>query len=201
MNYVLLLGAGFSRNWGGWLATEAFEYLLGCPEASAETKMLLWDHPRRGGFESALAGLQGEHFRQGRTEPEPRLANMLSAILKMFEDMNLAFDRVDFEFHNYVPNQVGTFLARFDAIFSLNQDLLIERHYSRDSVGRWNGWEMPGMRRSAHPRSDLSSTMLGKWETKESAFHVSANIQPFFKLHGSTNWTDASAGGIMVLAH
>jgi len=31
-NYLLLLGAGFSRNWGGWLASEAFEYLLGSPE-------------------------------------------------------------------------------------------------------------------------------------------------------------------------
>ena len=32
MPCVLLTGAGFSRNWGGWLAIEAFEYLLGCPE-------------------------------------------------------------------------------------------------------------------------------------------------------------------------
>jgi hypothetical protein len=30
-NY-LLTGAGFSRNWDGWLADEAFEYLLGCSE-------------------------------------------------------------------------------------------------------------------------------------------------------------------------
>jgi len=201
MNYVLLLGAGFSRNWGGWLATEAFEYLLGCPEASAENKQLLWDHRRKGGFQSALAELQGEHFRQGRSEPEPRLTNLLSAILKMFEDMNLAYEEhVDFEFHNHVANQVRPFLARFDAIFSLNQDLLVERHYSRDGAGRWNGWEMPGMRRSAPPpRSDLASTMLGEWKTEEGAFHVSAHFQPFFKLHGSTNWTDENAGGIMVL--
>jgi hypothetical protein len=32
MPYYLLTGAGFSRNWGGWLANEAFEYLLGAPE-------------------------------------------------------------------------------------------------------------------------------------------------------------------------
>src|ERR1700730_9485937 len=29
MSLILLTGAGFSRNWGGWLATEAFEYLIG----------------------------------------------------------------------------------------------------------------------------------------------------------------------------
>ena len=28
MPNLLLIGAGFSRNWGGWLATEAFEHLL-----------------------------------------------------------------------------------------------------------------------------------------------------------------------------
>jgi hypothetical protein len=28
MQHILLTGAGFSRNWGGWLADEAFEYLL-----------------------------------------------------------------------------------------------------------------------------------------------------------------------------
>jgi hypothetical protein len=36
----------FSRNWGGWLADEAFEYLLGCKEIaqSAYLKSLLWKH-------------------------------------------------------------------------------------------------------------------------------------------------------------
>ncbi len=44
MSRYLLLGAGFSRNWGGWLAAEAFEYLLGCPEVTRnpELQALLW---------------------------------------------------------------------------------------------------------------------------------------------------------------
>lgn len=29
MTNILFTDAGFSRNWGGWLADEAFEYLLG----------------------------------------------------------------------------------------------------------------------------------------------------------------------------
>lgn len=32
MQTLLLLGAGFSRNWGGSVASEVFEYLLGTPE-------------------------------------------------------------------------------------------------------------------------------------------------------------------------
>ena len=31
-NYLLLTGAGFSRNWNGCTANEVFEYFLGCKE-------------------------------------------------------------------------------------------------------------------------------------------------------------------------
>jgi hypothetical protein len=41
MGQILLLGAGFSRNWGGWLASEAFEYLLGCPQVDEDIRSLL----------------------------------------------------------------------------------------------------------------------------------------------------------------
>jgi hypothetical protein len=52
MTFIILTGAGFSRNWGGWLASEAFEYLLGCPELSADLRDLLWkSRTGGGGFE------------------------------------------------------------------------------------------------------------------------------------------------------
>ena len=56
MAHYLLTGAGFSYNWGGWLASEAFEYLLGAPEIDAELRALLWKNKEAGGgFEDALA--------------------------------------------------------------------------------------------------------------------------------------------------
>lgn len=42
MNFLLLLGAGFSRNWGGWLADEAFEYLIGHNEIKNNKKLILY---------------------------------------------------------------------------------------------------------------------------------------------------------------
>ncbi len=39
-SFILLLGAGFSRNWGGWPASEAFEYLLGCPQVDEDIRNL-----------------------------------------------------------------------------------------------------------------------------------------------------------------
>jgi len=47
MTFILLTGAGFSRNWGGWLADEAFEYLIGCPEIDVHLRHLLWQSKRK----------------------------------------------------------------------------------------------------------------------------------------------------------
>ena len=38
--------------------------------------------------------------------------------------------------------------AELDAIFTLNQDLLLDRHYLNDNINRqqsqkWNGWQIP----------------------------------------------------------
>jgi len=43
--------------------------------------------------------------------------------------MDKAFDRITFEFQNEVQYMVRSFLIQFDAIFTLNQDLLMERFY------------------------------------------------------------------------
>lgn len=39
MSHLVLLGVGFSRNRRGWVASEAFEYLLGCPEIIADSQL------------------------------------------------------------------------------------------------------------------------------------------------------------------
>ena len=88
MRHILLLGAGFSRNWGGWLASEAFEYLLGCPQVDDSLRTLLLEHKDKG-FEAALETLQGQSA--GRTDS--RLVNLEAALRDIFEVMNRAFSR------------------------------------------------------------------------------------------------------------
>jgi hypothetical protein len=41
MSLILLTGAGFSRNWGGWLAAEVFEYLIGQDDLHPRTRDIL----------------------------------------------------------------------------------------------------------------------------------------------------------------
>ena len=57
MRHILLLGAGFSRNWGGLLANEVFDYLIGQQNVAQDgyLRSLLWNHRTTGGFENALA--------------------------------------------------------------------------------------------------------------------------------------------------
>ena len=90
-----LTGAGFSRNWGGWLADEAFEYLLGCQQVDDDIRALLWNHKGLGGFEAALSHLQSELDRQRDSASERRLAKLERAISEMFADMNRAFSAIE----------------------------------------------------------------------------------------------------------
>jgi len=55
MIFILLAGAGFSRNWGVWLANETFEYFLGCKKLDVNLRHILWNSKITiGGFEDAL---------------------------------------------------------------------------------------------------------------------------------------------------
>src|SRR5712691_8503456 len=133
MPHILLLGAGFSRNWGGWLADEAFEYLLGHPRIDDGIRTVLWRFKDKGGFEAALEDQRTQavrFFSAAVVDPAQRLED---AIRGMFDDMNKAFLAINFEFQNSIEYLVRTFLFRFDAIFTLNQDVLMEQHYLTSS--------------------------------------------------------------------
>jgi hypothetical protein len=201
MNYVLLLGAGFSRNWGGWLANETFEYLLGCPQIDTGIRQLLWKHRRSGGFEVALADLQEEYFRRKDAISEQNLRKLQDPIAAMFADMDKGFTKIKFEFDNDVQFSIRSFLFQFDAIFSLNQDLLMERHYvpDRGPSGRWSGVDIPGMQPVSKVEGYPVKISTGKWTPKPSPAMLQGNLQPLIKLHGSSNWSDESGQPILVM--
>ena len=63
MNHVLLIGAGFSYNWGGFLAREFRGRLLG-PLPEEDLNKLLRDTPN---FEDALSRVQAD-YKQNNSE-------------------------------------------------------------------------------------------------------------------------------------
>ncbi len=209
MPHYLLVGAGFSRNWGGWLADEVFEYLLGSPEVAADPDLRgrLWRAHGAGGFEAALADLQAGYATDRRAFEGPLLA-LQAAVAGMFGAMNESFMAMnDWQFgQRSRERQIGTFLPRFDAIFSLNQDLLLEHHYANDNVAlnsrnQWIGPDLPGMRRL--PPADpmyAQSWARSTWIPTEGAvFTAAARCQPIYKLHGSSNWLREDGSRVMII--
>jgi len=55
------------------------------------------------------------------------LRGLQAALAGMFNQMDQAISATTFETNNDLRYSVTTFLIRFDAIFTLNQDLLLER--------------------------------------------------------------------------
>lgn len=208
MRHALLIGAGFSRNWNGWLATEVMEHLLGSPEVRGDDflRRLLMAHESSGGFEGAVEEIQS----LARREPASHsghLAALQGAVGRMFDDMNAGyFARAGFEFQNHEP-QVCTFLSRFDAIFTLNQDVLLEHFYvdqfnvALSRGRRWDGAQIPGMRRTrpAEPIHDASWARSTWVPLPDGEYRIEERCQPLIKIHGSSNWRDVAGGPLMVI--
>lgn len=204
MSHILLLGAGFSRNWGGLLANEVFEHLICQEEVAADEYLrnLLWSHRTTGGFENALAEVQAA-FRTDPGKYAPSFHHLQAAVSTVFNQMNQGFfDATEFEFQQNIDRMLRTFLVRFDAIFTLNQDVLLEHHYFRHielaTPRRWNGPQLPGLRRIPSIEVTIDSSW-GKdtWVPNES-FEIEKGLQPCFKLHGSSNWKDSEGGSLLV---
>lgn len=156
---ILLLGAGFSRNWGGLLATEVLGELLGGVQGRPALHRMLVE---RRSFEEVLGRVQTA-ARQGGAEANADLAAIETAVGAVFERMNRHFadlpDLDVFSRPNLAERSVHAFLARFDAIFTLNQDSLLECHYRPQLRlnNRWNGWYQPGI---GIPRDGVKSLRL-----------------------------------------
>lgn len=152
-------------------------------------------------FEDALARIQEDYLHSRTAETERRLLVLQEAISDMFSRMNDHFQSQVFEFSNDVARSVKKFLVRFDAIFTLNQDLLLETHYRpEDAVlwhqTRWGGTEMPGLR--PLPLIDPFDRTSAKWRP-EQPFQSNPNMQPYYKLHGSTGWETMDGHPLLVI--
>ena len=91
MPFYLLSGAGFSRNWGGILAPEMFNQLIGSSLVDEELRRMLW---RDRSFEDVLAALQ----LATDDESKRRYKLLVSEIVGIFNGMSQSFQRREFEF-------------------------------------------------------------------------------------------------------
>jgi SIR2-like domain len=200
MNNLLLLGAGFSRNWNGRLASEVRSDLQTRLQGDAYVSRLLQRHD----FETVLAMVQAEFVQKQNAEGEARLRATQTAINDVFSRMNLAFQRrMTMEFGNDAAFRIQPYLARFDAIFSINQDMLLELHYHRNDPSvwdgtMWNGYVILGMTERAQSSPYPYDVLQSKWNPTGD-FQLVVGQQPFIKLHGSSNWETGQGEPMLVM--
>ena len=182
MPHYLLTGAGFTRNWGGPLSSEVGGSLLGDLQNYPELTTILRKQP----FENAFQG-----FVSGNKRTAAQQA-FQDAVVNLFNRLNNALLVTTFEFR--YPPVVGTrvvdFLAKFDALFTLNQDLLIEEHYIQKfgaKQGKWSGVVIPGMHAVSHDHrtsapsikcGSLRATSLGLTRCNRTSSFMARPIGP-----------------------
>jgi hypothetical protein len=207
MSHYLLTGAGFTHNWGGWLADEAFEYLLGCSEITPHIRNLLWKNKvAHTGFEGALQELRDEYIRSNQELNAGRQLNTLDRLLLgMFNSMDRGYGDFEPGMHERMgpqPTNIRDFLCRFDAIFTLNQDTLLEQKYHpsdflEGSQGKWNGSRSPGLQEEHINGTRYAAP--GVFRPLDPPFTIPDRIQPYFKLHGSSNWRAFNGFSILIM--
>jgi hypothetical protein len=196
---IALLGAGFTRNWGGLLAAEVVGELSGRIHDDPE----LLHRLKTSAFEQVLSELR-QDASLGPSQ-QRRFERLQTAVLDTFDDMNEALavcgglgDR---------PGDgslwISTFLARFDAIFTLNQDLFLEMHYWAGSTlkqfSRWKAMSYPGI---ALPNGWYKLSLDDRRRTvlpESGSMARDPEHQPFYKLHGSTNWQSTDGQPLVVI--
>jgi SIR2-like domain len=202
MTRILLTAAGFSKNWGGLVASEFFSRLI-AEQLDKDTRALLFKHRSSGGFETVMSILQGAHNTSPTKDTEERLNNFTGAVLGIFNGMNNVMLREQFEFDNDVAYSVRAFLERFDAIFTLNQDALLEALYIPSIVaGRWGGVELPGTKAFGPPPHVYGAIQdrISPRTSDMPNYRINPRLQPYFKLHGSANWRiDSQSGPLLIL--
>lgn len=200
---ILLLGAGFTKNWGGLLAKDFVGQLCGRlidrPQLNEKLRV-------DNNFERVL----GECRSVAKREPDnvnatEDVARLEAAILAVFRDINLVLADRGTNLTQDGRWSTRRFLSRFEAIFSLNQDLFFELHYDHmnlESDGRWSGGGVfPGVILThdwTNPRFKKDRVEM-TLRVKDEPERPARGNQPVYKLHGSVNWRTADQRQVLVV--
>jgi hypothetical protein len=193
---TILTGAGWTRNWGGQLASEVWQSLMSHPAVQARTPLrhLLLDELS---FEVALGRLGDTQFDEADRTAFER------ALLGVFVKMDAEIARPDhylsiniykvqemlFQFCKRRRDQVDT-----GYFFTLNQDLWPERYLYDNHTAGAVAPALPGLQGRPNQRTFTSD--LGPYSSEfemEPIQNASSPLQlrrayNVIKLHGSFNW-------------
>jgi hypothetical protein len=192
MARILLTGAGFSYNWGSWLASELEGDILTRLAGHPPIRKLVQSSSS---YEEALGKARSPGFSGVALSPG-QVKTLEGAIKDSFWAMNMALGQRDsMEYDS--ERSIQQFLGKFDAIFTLNQDLLLEFHYRPDRFpdARWEGTYYPGLDPQVLSTLDAGEVIHVQRRVRLHQ-QPEPNRQPILKLHGSVEWQDVEWGSV-----
>ena len=202
---VLLTGAGFTKDFGGFLAEEMWSFIFNSPSLDSFPRVK--DLLRRDfSYESVYHDII-----DGKYAPEEKD--------RIKKAVNSAYDRLDENIRQYKSRNMSgnilanatsatNFIREFESpnanrgfFFTLNQDMFVER-YCRDAIGLSTPGvtiqdisqdrELDQLAYQQLPNDDT----VAKFNNKNL---LSTARLLYIKLHGSYNWRDASGNSYMVI--
>ena len=194
-NTILLTGAGFTANYGGFLAREMWSKIFNNPKLNGAGKIKLDLHDNFD-FEK----LYSDVF-DNQTYPQNEGAILTTVLNEAYEAQEKNIDEVFYEINSELVNFLKCFTEKDEnftgVCFTLNQDLFFEKKLGWQPFG-------PQLQYPFDSRGDLvvntSDTKIvpGKEEIKN--YEESFNEDfCYIKLHGSVNWVTKDGDQCKVL--
>lgn len=236
---VLLLGAGFTKNFGGLLASEMWAEIFNNENIQAQPrikKLMLNDFDYESIYYSVLEGIEDTKGLFSPIEFTDEEKNAIKVATRA------AYDRIDkmlieHQISNYTKwiNIVNRFLLEFGKtnnsgfIFTLNQDLFIERFYQNPVKGHFCRYpeaklSIPGINKypvwfMEEDRGSFNKITTDKearqfYTLKDNEYYTLPKKNEFdskkgsllkegsyflIKLHGSYNWKSSNGSDMMVI--
>lgn len=195
--HILLTGAGFSHNFGGYLTSQMWEHTFNHPDIQKSNK-LQQSMIGQWNFEKIFANLKKAN--------DPDFTVYSRAVEKAFRDHDTILRRAHEDYSKSIHiSELLRWLSSFSGvrpekgfIFTLNQDLFVER-----VGGVTLRPKLPSAPTSCQCANFLQADGLKKFKlpasvTEEDLVASLENLN-LIKLHGACNWTSHAGGDAMAI--
>lgn len=203
----MLTAAGFTKNFGGFLAKEMWDKIFNCPEVQdrPNLKNLLWNNFD---YESIYHNvLDGDYSNEEKVAINTAIFEAYKKLDHIACEYIPAIEASRASILSGAKNLIKHFTRNFNQInyfFTLNQDLFVERLFSDIN----KPIASPGIKRIVNPGmhsrlplndADFITTPNQKEINTKSANNLSKNEFHYVKLHGSFGWKSSDGSNKMVI--
>jgi hypothetical protein len=194
-NLILLTGAGFTKNFGGFL-DEGVKKVIENHIAEEEFKKIVKNNPNP--YEQIYQELNSGNSMYS----EDKRKQFNEAINYAYADMESSITAELQKFTDEEKNILQIFLKKFHYVFTLNQDLFLEKTFGYHSLLTNQFF---GNYQSLNPFYDLLNGKFGHPDLVTSEFEKLLHVQPhkdnfkYFKIHGSFAWQNVNYTNIHVM--